>query len=97
MATKLFYLQVWKYRSLLFSLTWEINKSEAHECGRGHLKLVSARKHIGQAGATEHCRPAATALDTPPHVADAESHPFTHYQTLDTPIVIFFTIINIHS
>ncbi|CAH0701792.1 unnamed protein product [Spodoptera exigua] len=43
--------------SLLFSLRWDINKAVAHECGRGHLKLVSARKRIGQAGATERSPP----------------------------------------
>lgn len=32
----------------LFSLRWNINTVVAHECRRGHLKLVSARKRIGR-------------------------------------------------
>lgn len=45
-----------------------------------YLKLVSARKRIGRAGATERSprRPAATALDTLPHVADALNRTHSH-------------------
>lgn len=85
---------LWKVKemtSLLFSLRWDINKAVAHECGRGHLKLVSARKRIGQAGATERSPPPPPPPrgDRTRHAAArrrrSESHPFTRYLTVDTP------------
>ncbi|KAF9802440.1 hypothetical protein SFRURICE_009122 [Spodoptera frugiperda] len=84
---------LWKVKemtSLLFSLRWDINKAVAHECGRGHLKLVSARKRIGQAGATERSPPPPPPPPPPRgdrtrHAAArrrrSESHPFTRYLT----------------
>lgn len=79
--------------SLLFSLRWDINKAVAHECGRGHLKLVSARKRIGQAGATERSPPPPPPPrgDRTRHAAArrrrSESHPFTRQLTVDMPII----------
>lgn len=82
--------------SLLFSLRWDINKAVAHECGRGHLKLVSARKRIGQAGATERSPPPPPRGDRTRHAAArrrrSESHPFTRQLTVDIPTVYLLFI-----
>ena len=62
---------------------------------RGHLKLVSARKRIGQAGATERSPPPPPPPrgDRTRHAAArrrrSESHPFTRYFTVDTPLDIY--------
>lgn len=72
-------------------MRWDINKAGV----RGHLKLVSARKRIGQAGATVLYARTRAAAAPPPrgdrtrHAAArrrrSESHPFTHYLILDQP------------
>lgn len=66
----------------LFSLRWNINTVVAHECRRGHLKLVSARKRIGRGllpPRGDRTRHAAARRRR------SESHPFTHYHIMDTP------------
>lgn len=61
-----------------------------------YLKLVSARKRIGRAGATDaRRRPAATALDTLPHVADARNRTHSHASILWIRLAIFISLIPI--